>query len=496
MKVKQFLAFDLGAESGRAILGNLEDGRIELTEIHRFTTGMMPVHSHYQWNIYRMYEEMLIAIKKCKLEYHTEPESLAIDTWGVDFSLLDSDGNILCLPFCYRDARTDGIMEDFFKLMPKEKLYELTGIQFMQFNSVFQLFSMVKNHSAILNYATDLLFVPDLLNYLLSGIKSSEFSFATTSQLFNPRTGSWEKEIFSVMGANIAMMQNIVEPGTIIGKVHDHLLQGSGIKTLPIVSVASHDTGSAIAAIPAVGENWAYISSGTWSLMGVESKIPIISAKSLGYNITNEGGVNKTYRVLKNIMGLWLLQRARSVWGPSEYSYSTLMEMASSAEPFKAFIDPDDNSFLNPVDMPKAIFEFCKSSSQKLPEGIPAISRIIFEGLALKYRYTLDQLREVSPKPIEKLYIIGGGVQNELLCQFTANACRIPVITGPAEGTALGNIMVQTMALGLLTSLEQIREIVNTSFPSKQFEPRDTEKWEEGYASFKKYVNYSITKMG
>jgi rhamnulokinase len=489
MKKSQFLAFDLGAESGRAILGKFEEDKITLEEIHRFTTGMMNVHDHYQWNIYRMYEEMLTAIKKCKLEYQVEPESLAIDTWGVDFSLLGTDGNILSLPFCYRDSRTDGMVEEFFKLMPRERLYELTGIQIMQFNTVFQLFSMVKKRSGMLKYASDLLFMPDLFNYLLSGIKSTEFSFATTSQLFNPKTDSWEQEIFSIMGINIGIMQKIVQPGTIIGNLHDRIAQPFDIKKFPVVSVASHDTGSAIAAIPADGENWAYISSGTWSLMGVESKVPLISDKTLSFNITNEGGVNKTYRVLKNIMGLWLLQQSRSAWGKEKYSYSGLVELAASAKAFIAFIDPDDKRFLNPTDMPGAIREFCRNSGQKIPEGIAALSRIILENLALKYRYTLDQLREISPKPIEKIYIIGGGVQNELLCQFTADACGIPVITGPIEGTALGNILVQAMAMGELSSLLQIRQIVKSSFPSKRFDPMARDKWEEAYNRFKNYVN-------
>jgi rhamnulokinase len=319
-------------------------------------------------------------------------------------------------------------------------------------------------------------------------VKSSEFSFATTSQLFNPKSHSWEKEIFSVMGANVGMMQNIVEPGTIIGKLHQHIVQASGMKDLPLVSVASHDTGSAIAAIPSQGVNWAYISSGTWSLMGVESNIPLISPLTLAYNITNEGGVNKTFRVLKNIMGLWLLQQARSAWGATNYTYTSLVEMASSAEAFISFINPDDSRFLNPVDMPHAIKEYCQSSGQRVPDGIAGIARIILEALALKYRYTLDQLREVSPNPIDKIYIIGGGVQNELLCQFTANACGIPIITGPSEGTALGNILVQAMAMGKLSSLEQIRDTVRTSFPSKQFEPRDRDKWEEAYNMFKKFI--------
>jgi rhamnulokinase len=489
MKKSQFLAFDLGAESGRAILGRLEEGKINLTEIHRFPTGMMRIHDNYQWNIYRMYEEMLNSIIKCQSFHNLEPESIAIDTWGVDFSLLGKEGNILDLPFCYRDSRTDGMPEEFFKIMPRERLYRLTGIQIMQFNSVFQLFSMARKHSDILKNATGLLFMPDLFNYLLSGIKSTEFSFATTSQLFNPKADAWEPEIFSSLEVNIGIMQKIVQPGTIIGHMHNHLSTQFGLKELPVISVASHDTGSAIAAIPAEGEDWAYISSGTWSLMGIESKVPLISEKTLAFNITNEGGVNKTFRVLKNIMGLWLLQQSRLVWGKEEYGYVRLVEMASGSEAFTAFIDPDDRRFLNPSDMPGAIREYCVKTGQSVPAGIAGITRIILECLALKYRYTLDQLREISPNPIEKIYIIGGGVRNELLCQFTANACGIPVISGPSEGTALGNILIQAMAMGTLSSLAEIRQIVKASFPSRKFEARDREQWEAAYTKFKSFID-------
>ncbi len=485
----KFLGFDLGAESGRAILGTLDDKKISLEEVHRFPTGMMSIHDHLQWNIYRMYEEMLASIGKCKYLLNAAPESIAVDTWGVDFSLLGPEGNILDLPYCYRDSRTDGMPGEFFKLMTSEKLYELTGIQIMQINSIFQLLAISRQKPALLNQATDLLFMPDLFNYLLSGVKNTEFSIATTSQLFNPNADNWEPAIFSSLGVNIGIMQKIVEPGTITGNLHNRIARRYGLSNVPVVSVASHDTGSAIAAIPAEGEDWAYISSGTWSLMGVEGKVPLISHKTRNFNITNEGGVNKTYRVLKNIMGLWLLQQSRSVWGKEEFGYARLEEMAASAKAFSAFIDPDDIHFLNPSNMPEAIMDFCRNTGQAAPEDIASVSRIILESLALKYRYTLDQLREISFNAINKIYIIGGGVKNELLCQFTANACGVEVITGPAEGTALGNILVQAMAMKKVSSISEIRQIVKTSFPSKIFEPGERERWEEAYSAFKHYVN-------
>jgi len=484
----EYLAFDLGAESGRAISGSVEDGRINLTEIHRFPTGMMNLHGHFRWNIYRMYEEMLNSLRNYKTIFKKEPRSVAVDTWGVDFGLLDSEGNIIDLPYCYRDSRTDGMPEEFFKLMPKEKLYKLTGIQIMQINSIFQLFSISRNNPAVLKNASDLLFMPDLFNFLLSGVKSTEFSIASTSQLFNPNTFNWELEIFAAIGADKNIMQNIVYPGTSIGTLHKGIARQFAFDEVHIVSVASHDTGSAIVAVPAEGEDWAYISSGTWSLMGIESAVPLISSKTHEFNITNEGGVNKTFRVLKNIMGLWLLQQSRAVWGKEDYSYTDLVTMASSAENFAALIDPDDSHFLNPPDMPAAIMEYCRNGGQKVPEGIAVIARVILESLAFKYRFTLDQLKEISPKPINKIYIIGGGIQNELLCQFTANACGIKVITGPSEGTALGNILVQALAMGNISSLAELRQIVKASFPSKTFEPQDREKWEEFYHIFKKRI--------
>jgi rhamnulokinase len=488
MQQGKYLAFDFGAESGRAIIGSFSGGKIALEEIHRFPTGMMPVHGSYLWNIFRFYEEIRNGIKKCNA-HKVIPDSLGIDTWGVDFALVGRDGHLIGLPYCYRDSRTDGSIEAFFEIVPREEVYRLTGIQFMQFNTLFQLFSMARVHSPLLNSATDLLFIPDIFNYLLTGEMKSEFSFATTSQLYNPVAGNWEPSLFKALGIDPAIMQEIVAPGTVIGKLYSTLSDETGIPEIPVVAVASHDTGSAIAAIPAEGKNWAYISSGTWSLMGIESDVPIISEKTLRYNITNEGGVEHTFRVLKNIMGLWLMQQCRSAWHGENFTYQDLVEMSKAARPFSAFIDPDDHEFLNPVDMPAAIAGSCRRSGQEVPADQATTIRIILECLALKYRYTLGQLREISPEPIDKIYIIGGGVQNEVLCQFTANACGIPVITGPAEGTALGNILVQAMAMGQLKSLAEIRKIIRNSFDSRVYEPRDSQVWEGAYEQFVRFLS-------
>lgn len=484
MAGKGYLAFDLGAESGRAIFGLLQQNRIELQEIHRFQTGMMPVQGHLQWNVYRFYEEMLTALARCFQDPALHPESVAVDNWGVDFALFDREGTMLGLPYCYRDSRTEGMMDAFFREMPREQLYRKTGIQFMPFNSVFQLYSMIRGKSRVLDQAESLLFMPDIFNFLLSGIRSSEFSFATTSQLYNPFTENWDAEIFGKLGVSMDIMQKIVQPGTQLGNLSQQVVQKIHGKPVPVISVASHDTASAIAAIPAEGEHWAYISSGTWSLMGIESKTPLISDKSLQFNITNEGGVGRTFRVLKNIMGLWLLQQCRAAWQDKQYSYTDMVGMAMKARPFTALVDPDDLAFMNPPDMPAAIMEYCRFTGQSVPQNHAEISRTVLESLALKYRQTLDQLRELSPKPIDRIYIIGGGVQNEALCQFTANACQVPVITGPAEGTALGNILVQAMAQGDLHSHVEAREVVRLSFPSKEFLPREKEVWEHAYHHF------------
>ena len=489
MKAEGFLAFDFGAESGRAILGKLDRGTVRLKEVHRFSTGMMPVLSHFHWNVYRLYEEMLHAIGSCIREAGEQPESVGIDSWGVDFGLLGKRGQLLGLPYCYRDPRTDGMMEEFFRVMPAAELYGKTGIQFMQFNTVFQLYSMTRQGSELLEQATDLLFMPDLFSYLLTGIKCTEFSFATTSQLYNPYLRVWDPDIFAALKVNRNLMQEVVQPGTEAGKLCQSVIQKTGSDPIPVIAVASHDTASAIAAIPAEGEDWAYISSGTWSLMGIESRTPIITETTLRYNITNEGGVGNTFRVLKNIMGLWLLQQCRTAWSAGNVSYSQFVEMAEKSLPFVSLVDPDHSLFLNPPDMQVAINTFCQSSGQPVPESQAATVRCILESLALKYRYTLDQLREISPTPIRRIFIIGGGVQNELLCRFTAAACGLPVITGPAEGTALGNILVQAMARGHLQSVTDIRSAVRRSFPSKVYEPVEQDAWEIAYDRFKKLLN-------
>ena len=481
-----FLAFDLGAESGRAVLGTLDGRRLSVHEVRRFPNTPLALSGHIHWNVYALFDEMKTAMREGAAATGARPESVGVDTWGVDFGLLARDGNLLGLPFCYRDHRNIGAMEEYFKLVPRSALYEATGIQFMPFNTLVQVYAMVREKSPLLDAAADLLFMPDLFNYLLTRKKTAEFTIATTSQILDPRTKAWIPGLFQAMGLSKKLLQNIIEPGTILGPLTEEVARETGFFGVPVVATAGHDTAAAVAAVPAEGRNWAYISSGTWSLVGVEENAPIISAKSLESNFTNEGGVDGTIRFLKNVAGLWLVQGCRKAWAKDGLlSYEELVQAAADARAFTAFIDPDNRDFLNPPDMPEALTDYCRKTGQKVPESRAAVVRSLFESLALKYRTVIDQLRLVLGHPIEKIHIIGGGSRNELLCQFTADATGLPVVAGPAEATAVGNILVQAMAMGRVSSPAEIRAIIRESFELRTYEPADTAAWNAAYARFR-----------
>jgi len=485
-----FLAFDLGADSGRAMLGQVDNRQLKIKELSRFANGMVFIRGHWHWNVFRLFEEVKKGMKACALEFDAHPQSVAFDTWGVDFALLAGDGSFLGLPFAYRDSRTEGAMEEFFKKIPRQRVYELTGIQFLQFNSLFQLFSMKRDKSLLLDMASNLLFMPDVFNYLFAGEKKTEFTFATTSQLYNPRKKGWEDELFAALGISKSIMQEIVSSGTIIGSLDRAISQETGMPQIPIIAVASHDTASAVASVPAEGEDWAYISSGTWSLVGIERREPIINEQALDLNFTNEGGLGGTFRFLKNITGFWLLQECRKAWAKEKlYSYNELTEMAASASHFKFLIEPDWSEFLNPPDMPEAIRQFCRKTRQDIPDSPREFVRCILESLALKYRLTLDELKQISPQAIRRIHIIGGGAQNHLLNQFTADAIGLPVIAGPVEATAIGNIMVQALTLGYFSSHAEMRQTIGQSFKLQRYEPHQTEKWDSAYERFKGLKN-------
>lgn len=486
MNRKYFLAFDLGASSGRAILGILADGKLELTEIHRFVNQMQLINGHYFWNIFSLFNELKTGLKKCIKEFGIQPESIGIDTWGVDFVHLNKEGLILSLPFAYRDQRTNTSMDDLFQVIPSSEVYAHTGIQFMQFNSLFQLFSMVKDQASLLNITDSILFMPDALNYLFTGVKKSEFSIASTSQMLVPGTCTWNYDLIEKAGIPAHILQEIILPGTVLGNIQDEVVHETGSKRVPVIAVAAHDTGSAIVSVPSSENNFVYLSSGTWSIMGIESPHPIISEQTRQLNFTNEGGVDGTTRFLKNIMGMWLIQEVQRIWEGegTKYSWPEMVELARQSDPFKFLINPDDPLFLNPRDMTQAVRDYCYQTAQGTPKSHGETIRCIYDSLALKYRFTLEQIREVSDQSIEVIHIIGGGANNHFLNQLTADATGLLVIAGPTEATAIGNILIQAKALGYVGSLNEIRQIVADSFGLVKFIPSEELDWEAAYSRY------------
>jgi rhamnulokinase len=486
------LAIDLGAESGRAILGRLDDKRLRVEEIHRFPTGFLTVNNRLYWNIYRFFEEVKKALQLCAGKII--PDSIGIDTWGVDFGLLDDYGQLIGLPFSYRDRRTEGAADSFFSKVSRENVYKITGVQFMEFNTLFQLESMSRYESPLLKIADSVLFIPDILNYFLCGIKKTEFTFATTSQIFNSSLMKWDPVLLSALGIKQSLFQDIVSPGSILGTLSTEISKETGIPEVPIIAVAAHDTASAVAAIPSYGRDWAYISSGTWSLMGVETDRPVISEASYKSNFTNEGGVEGRWRVLKNIAGMWLLQECRKAWGSEGCfpSYDELIGEAELARAFSAFIDPDYKGFKSPTDMSEAIKKYCKETGQPVPQKRGEIVRSILEGLALKYRFVLEQLKKIYDSEINRIHIIGGGSRNDLLNRFTADATGLPVIAGPVEATAIGNLLMQASALGKIGGLDELRDIVCRSFETKKYDVSPCrDKWDTAYEKYKKLLKRS-----
>ncbi len=490
MAEQNFLAFDLGAESGRAVLGRLGDGVLTLEEKHRFANTPGHINGHLHWNLLQLWEELKTGLRKTAGAESDKTTSLAgigVDTWGVDFGLIGRGGELLGLPYHYRDSRTDGVVDEVFKIVPRSRVFEQTGIQFMQINTLFQLFAMKKSGSSLLDVAETLLFTPDLFNYLFTGQRRGEFSIVSTSQIYNPRKKRWATELLEELGLPTRILPQIVPSGTVIGPVTRQVADECGVAPMPVIAPGGHDTASAVAAVPAKGDGWCYISSGTWSLMGVELDEPIINDKSLKYNYTNEGGAEGKIRFLKNIMGLWLVQECRRQFTRDGYdhSYAELTQMAERAQGFGAVIDPDHTPFLSPGDMPGKIERFCQQTGQKTPGTRGEYIRCCLESLALTYRRTLEGLEDMLARKISTIHIVGGGGQNLLLNQMTADACGRTVVAGPTEGTAIGNILVQAMAVGQVKSLADARAIVRASFDVKTYEPRNTRNWDAAYARYR-----------
>lgn len=483
-----FAAIDLGAESGRVILGTVSDSKLELSDLHRFPNGPIRTLDELHWDVLRLWSEMKQGVGMAS-QRASGLRGIGIDTWGVDFGLFVHGHALLGNPFHYRDARTNGILDKAFGIVPRKEIFDHTGIQFMQFNSIFQLLAMKLANSPLLDVAETFLMMPDLFNFWFTGRKCCEFTNATTTQAYDPRAGGWAKGLIEKLGIPARIFPEIVPAGTVLGPVCKAVREELGIDQVPVIAPATHDTGSAVAAVPAVGEApWAFLSSGTWSLMGMEVTEPIINEKSLSYNFTNEGGVGGTFRFLKNIMGLWLVQESRRTWQKAgqDYSYAQLTEMAAAARPFLAVVNPDDASFLPPGDMPTRIVEFCRKTGQAAPSTPGETVRVCLESLALTYRQTLERIEACTGKHAEVIHIVGGGTQNKQLCQWAADATGRTVVAGPIEATAAGNVAVQAVATGVLDSLAAARKLIRQSFELVTYQPKDTVRWDEAYQKFQK----------
>jgi rhamnulokinase len=472
--MRRYLAFDLGAESGRAVIATLNGGKLSVEELHRFPNEPVKAGSTMHWDVLRLWHEMRTALKSTG-----EIEGIGVDTWGVDFALLDEAGALLQNPVHYRDARTDGIPDRVFKTVPLDEIYKSTGVQFMQINTLFQVFALAGRHPELLRAARHFITIPDLLNYWLTGRITCEYTNATTTQMFDTRGRDWARPMLEKLGLPTHILEPVIEPGTVIGP----LLPELGKAT--VIAPACHDTGSAVAAIAASGDT-AFISSGTWSLLGTEAPAPIVNADAQAFNFTNEGGVGGTTRILKNIMGMWLLQGCRKQWNAADYG--SLVSLAKPEPDLVSLIDPDHGSFLHPQNMTAAIDAFCRSTNQPVPSDQGAYVQTIFESLALKYRYVLDCLSQLTGHTYRAIRVVGGGARNSVLNQYLADATGCRVVAGPVEATALGNIVMQMVATGAVDSIAAGRDIVAQSFPAQVFEPRDTGAWDDAYKRFKQYV--------
>lgn len=488
MDKKYFFAVDLGATSGRTIVGTLDDGKVILEELTRFDNNLIEANGHFYWDIYALYFEIIKGLKAAK-QRDLCITSIGIDTWGVDFVCVAEDGSV-SQPIAYRDPHTFDAMDDYLEnVMSREKVYDVTGIQFMNFNSIFQLYAMKRAGNSALKNAQKILFIPDALSYMLTGNMVCEYTIASTAQLLDPRTGQLDPRLLASIGLTQSKFGRMVNPGDLVGALTADVQKQTGYGAIPVIAVAGHDTGSAVAAVPAKNEKFAYLSSGTWSLMGIETKKAIINHISYERNFTNEGGIEGTTRFLKNICGMWLYERCRKEWTDAPKSHPELIAEAMKQPAFQSMINPDDACFANPSSMIDAIQTYCKETNQHVPQGYAEICRCIFDSLALRYRQVFSYLTEMASFPIEVLHIIGGGSLNDNLNQFTANSCGVEVLAGPQEGTALGNIMVQAKAAGEVKDLWDMRKVIANSLNLKRFSPADKEIWDAAYVKYLKILS-------
>ncbi|GHO90899.1 L-fuculose kinase [Reticulibacter mediterranei] len=480
------LAFDLGASSGRAVVGHLDDGHLAIETIYSFPNEPVWVHNHLYWDVLQLLHKIKQGLITAHLKGYGDIQSIGIDTWGVDFGLLGTNGELLGNPYHYRDPHTRTTMEEVEQFVPRQELFAQTGIQFLSFNTLYQLYALQKVASPLLEKAETLLLMPELLRYFLTGERMSEWTIASTTQLCDPHMRTWNLALIEKLGIPSHLFSQPVPAGTIAGKLLPKVAEEVGLDTLPVIAVAEHDTASAVAAVPADHAEFAYLSSGTWSLIGTEIAEPMLNDAALELNITNEGGINGTVRLLKNVTGLWLIQECRRIWRNEgkQLSYEDEGMLIAKSAPFQAFIDPDDPMFLAPAHMPRKIQQYCHQTGQPIPESEGALLRCIVESLALRYRFVLERIESLIQKRFAGLHIVGGGSQHAALCQYTANALGRPVWAGPQEATAIGNLLVQLIALGKIKDIQQARQIVRHSFPLVTYEPGDRAAWEQAYKTF------------
>ena len=486
MSEKRILAFDFGASGGRAMIGMYNGETLRIKEIHRFSNDPVIVGKTMYWDILRLFFEIKQGIMKAK--HDGGFECIGIDTWGVDFGLLDRNGNLLENPVHYRDERTRGMIEESFHYISKENFYQITGNQFMELNTVFQLLALKHKRPELLERAEQLLLIPDLMTYFLTGEKHAELSIASTTQMMDAKKRTWSDEVLRQLGIPKNILGEIIQSGTIAGYLEDDICEELNVNKVPVAAVASHDTQCALIAVPAKEDDFIFLSCGTWSLLGTELKQPIINSKSEKYNITNEGGYENTTTFLKNIIGLWLIQESRRQWirEGKEYDFGELENYAKDVTKLQSFIDPDAPEFTTQGNIPRRIRAYCEKTGQNIPDNIGKVVRCIDESLALKYRMALEEIEDCTGKHYETIYIVGGGTQSKLLCQFTANSCGRRVVAGPVEATVLGNMALQLVALGDIKNLKEARSLISRSQEIKEYFPQDVEDWNKAYECFKK----------
>ena len=479
---RKFLSFDLGASGGRAVAGIFRDGKLELEEVHRFPNEPVKVHQSIYWDVLGLFSEIKKGLALFTKRYGKSLDGIGVDTWGVDFGLFDKDGRLLENPHHYRDRRTEGIEKEIAGIIGPYQVYQSTGMTLVPISTLCQLYSLVKDHSPILEIADYLLMMPGIFNFFLTGEKAEEYTVITPSCLYDINENAFASRFLDKLRIPLRIMPRVVEAGTVVGNLLPEISQEVGLGRVPVIAPACHDTASASVAVPAVeNDSWAFISSGTWSVVGIEVSTPIINRESFRFGLVNEGAAGGKFIAVSNITGLWILQECKRIWEKEgeKLDWPAIVRLGETAEPFTAFIDPDDRAFVHPPDMPRAIIEYCRNTGQKMPKDRGTIIRIALESLALKYRDTLRKIERLQGKPIKVIHIVGGGTQNKLLNQLTADATGKTVLAGPVEATAIGNIVMQAIGAGYLRSVEEAREIIKSSFEIETYYPRNKDKWDK-----------------